>query len=543
MNELMIEIPDIGGATVDVIDILVKEGQHVEKDTPILMLESDKATMEIPSPYSGAIHQLLCKIGDKVKEGSKIASVVTNVESANSVSMDTSEHLSKGSPDVTEHNKIQTILPNESLKNEIISMLIPDLGGGTGVEVIDIMVAVGDIIQKDQSLILLEGEKATMEVPSLYEGKIVSITLKKGDKVSLHDKIGDIEVKVDTIPMSHPDVIATPNHLETNNALIPKKDIEQSYPATSTAITTEFSSHLVLTSPAIRRMARELGVDLLKVKGSGRKMRITKDDVTSYVKHTLSLSNNTPQETSTLFPKVPDIDFSQFGEIELKPLSKIKKLTGQNLHRSWLIVPHVTQFDEADITDLEAFRKEESLKLQSTGVKLTMLAFICKAVAKALVIYPQFNASLGAMGDTLIYKKYINIGIAVDTPNGLVVPVIKAVDRLSVTDIAAEMGRLSQKARETGLSPKEMSGGCFTISSLGGIGGTSFTPIVNTPEVAILGISKSSIKPIFEGDKFVPRLMLPLSLSYDHRVIDGVEAAKMTQLLGGLLSDFRRVLL
>jgi pyruvate dehydrogenase E2 component (dihydrolipoamide acetyltransferase) len=429
-NEIEIKVPDIGGADkVDVIELLVKAGDHVDVDTPLITLESDKASMEIPSPSAGVVSKIILKIGDKVSEGDTIL-LVTSAEKGATAPVELVEPQAEEQPAAT----VQTSAPKSAAPSQIVEVIIPDIGGATD----------------------------------------------NGD------------------------------------------------------------DQIVFAGPAVRRMARELGVSLALVSGSGRKGRIAKEDLNAYVKARLSQ----PQSSSGFnVPSSPVIDFSKFGDIEQKPLSKIKRATGVNVHRSWITIPHVTQFDEADITDLEAFRKSETERAKNADYKLTILAFVCAVVSKALQQFPQFNASLDATGENLIYKKYCNIGIAVETPNGLVVPVIKDVDKRTVIDIAKEMARLSAKARDKGLMPADMSGGCFTISSLGGIGGTAFTPIVNSPEVAILGLSRSSVKPVYKNDEFVPRLMLPLSLSYDHRVIDGAEAARFTRYIADCLADIRKVLL
>ena len=426
-----------------------------------------------------------------------------------------------------------------SEKKEIV---VPDIGGASGVDVIEIMVQVGDKIDKDTPLVTLESDKASMEIPSAAAGIVDSIRMKIGDKVSEGDVILILQVETTSAPVieqkaekqaEEPQPIENP----PSAPVVEPAASATPAPASASAQTPLLaSSSDVFAGPGVRRIAYELGINLADIQGSGRKSRITKDDLQLYVKNKISQSST---GSGLSVSAAPVIDFSQFGEIEAKPLNKIKRLTGINLHRSWVTVPHVTQFDEADITELEAFRKSET----SPECKLTILAFVCKVVSKALVAYPQFNASLDSKGEHLIYKRYINIGIAVDTPNGLVVPVIKGVDRLSVADIAKEMTRLSAKARDKTLMPADMSGGCFTISSLGGIGGTAFTPIVNAPEVAILGLSRSSIKPIYQSGAFEPRLMLPLSLSYDHRVIDGAEAARFTRFLAEYLADIRRILL
>ncbi|MBA2650105.1 MAG: dihydrolipoyllysine-residue acetyltransferase [Legionella sp.] len=434
-----------------------------------------------------------------------------------------------------------------------IEIKIPDIGGAAQVDVIEILVKVGDEIKKDASLVTLESDKASMEIPSPIAGKISKIQLKVGDKVTEGDTIlfvsemasdtGDKnEKKVTELEAKAPE--PEPNLTKEEPQVVETQSIPSSEPSKSNEnISQENTSNSdLLAGPAVRRLAREFGVQLEQVRGSGRKNRLTKEDLQTYVKSQLMQNQNAPSSSFNP-PSAPIIDFSKFGAIETKALNKIKKLTGAQVHRSWISIPHVTQFDEADITELEAFRKAEFEKVGEEGLKLTILAFVCRVVSKALHIYPQFNASLDASGNNLIYKKYCNIGIAVETPNGLVVPVIKDADKGSVTDIAKEMTRLSHKAREKGLMPSDMAGGCFTISSLGGIGGTAFTPIVNSPEVAILGLSRAMVKAVYVKDEFKPRLMLPLSLSYDHRVIDGAEAARFTRFICDCLQDIRRILL
>ena len=428
-----------------------------------------------------------------------------------------------------------------------ITIKIPDIGGATQVDVIEILVKPGDEITKDTSLITLESDKASMEIPAPMGGKIHQVLLKVGDKVSQGDAILTL-VSTDSatsqLKKSDEKSSATAQstkpiepHDKMTQLTEPVQPImKPEQPVTSLPMNT----HLISAGPSIRRIAREFGIDLTKVLGTGRKNRITKEDLQQYVK--LSLSERSSAQGFS-FPNMPVIDFSQFGAIESKPLNKIKKLTAINLHRAWVTVPHVTQFDEADITELDEFRKLEAESASKAGYKLTILAFVTKVVCKALIQFPQFNASLDPSGQNLIYKQYYNIGIAVETPNGLVVPVLKQVNQLSVADIAKEMAALSKKAREKTLLPGDMMGGSFTISSLGGIGGTAFTPIVNAPEVAILGLSRSVMKPVYEHGEFKPCLMLPLSLSYDHRVIDGAEAARFTRLIAELLKDIRLVLL
>lgn len=426
---------------------------------------------------------------------------------------------------------------------ETIEIKVPDIGGAADVDVIELLVKVGEHVSKEQSLITLEGDKATMDIPSPAEGTVEKILVKIGDKVAQDSLILLLKTEEKTA-VAHPEQ-AEPAEEKPDPAIKEPTSVKETTPdekpaASANTSNGEQSSATVSAGPAVRRLARELGVNLADVAGSGRKSRLTKEDIQSYVK--TRMAQNTGGSGLTL-PTAQTVDFSKFGSVEVKPLSKIKRLTGQNLHRSWLSIPHVTQFDEADITDLESFRKDQSAAADKSDYKLTLLAFVTKVIGKALQKFPQFNASLDASGDNLIYKNYYNIGIAVETPGGLVVPVIRGVNELSVGDIALAMGAVSSKARDKGLSLADMSGGCFTISSLGGIGGTAFTPIVNSPEVAILGLSRSIIKPVFAGgNEFKPRLMLPLSLSYDHRVIDGAEAARFTRFIAEMLGDIRKVL-
>lgn len=429
---------------------------------------------------------------------------------------------------------------------------IPDIGGASGVDVIELLVKSGDKIEKDTPLITLESDKATMEIPSPVAGVVDSISVKVGDKVSEGDVI--LTYKAAEGESSAPQATSEPASSEPSKSEDKEdKTVQAASPAAPEKATssqseavaeTKISSiakdeQLVSAGPAARRLAHALGVNLADVSGSGRKSRVSKEDVEQYVKHRLTQ----PASGGFALPRAKTIDFSQFGKIETQSLNKIKRLTGQGVHQSWITIPHVTHFDTADITELEAFRKAELEQAKQAGYKLTILAFVCKVVCKALQVYPQFNSSLDPSGESIILKQYYNMGIAVETPNGLVVPVIKGVDQLSVRDIAIEMARLSGKAREKGLMPADMSGGTFTISSLGGIGGHAFTPIVNSPEVAILGLSKASIQPVYQHGAFVPRLMLPLSLSYDHRVIDGAEAARFARFISEGLSDLRRILL
>lgn len=543
-----IKIPDIGGAQdVDVIEILVKKGDTIKKDQGLITLEGDKATMEIPAPFEGVVEEIQVKVGDKVAQGSVIMKVSTEAVTSESQkpaekseptssqeSVELKEEASPAETEADDNNEATSTTATGSPED----IKIPDIGGAKDVDVIEILVKKGDTVKKDQGLITLEGDKATMEIPAPFDGVVDEIQVKIGDKVSEGSVILRMTGQSEKSKAKAAEKVSEAKPAEKEKATpTPEPKTETSV---APAMAESKSDTNIPASPAVRRLARELGVQLANVAGTGRKSRVTTEDIHAYVKNALQQKQVSSGLTVSA---APVIDFSQFGEIETKPLNKIKRLTGVNVHRSWITIPHVTQFDEADITELEAFRKEETANHKNADYKLTLLAFVCKVVSKALAVFPQFNASLDAQGENLIYKQYCNIGIAVETPNGLVVPVIKNVSALSVSEIAKEMARLSTKAREKGLMPNDMSGGCFTISSLGGIGGTAFTPIVNAPEVAILGLSRSSIKPVYIEDTFQPRLILPLSLSYDHRVIDGAEAARFTRYLCESLQDIRKILL
>lgn len=425
-------------------------------------------------------------------------------------------------------------------------MTVPDIGGATDVDVIEVLVKVGDHVKKETSLITVESDKATMEIPSTDDGVVKEIKIKVGDKVKqgstilVLDASADAVAKVAAAPAKKPEPKAPePVKSEAAPKAEPKVTPAPAVPQTGTVIPAISSD--IHAGPAVRRIAREFGVDLSQVPATGPKSRILKEDIQIFVKTRLA---QVPATTGGMgLPAAPSVDFSKFGTVEMQALSRIKKLTGKNLHRNWLLVPHVTQFVDADITDLESYRVSQKATLEKQGIKLTPLVFIMKAVTAALKEFPQFNASLDATGENLIMKQYFNIGVAVDTPEGLVVPVIRDVDKKGLTDLAKELSMVSEKARNKQLTANDMQGGCFSISSLGGIGGTAFTPIVNLPEVAILGVSKASYKPVYQEGEFVPRLMLPLSLSYDHRVIDGADGARFAVYLTNMLSDIRNLLL
>ncbi|MCR9600623.1 pyruvate dehydrogenase complex dihydrolipoyllysine-residue acetyltransferase [Vibrio alginolyticus] len=516
-----VHVPDIGGDEVEVTEIMVAVGDSIEEEQSLLTVEGDKASMEVPAPFAGTLKEIKVAAGDKVSTGS----LIMVFETAGS-----------GAP----------AAPAAAEAPAAKEVNVPDIGGDE-VEVTEIMVAVGDTVEEEQSLITVEGDKASMEVPAPFAGTVKEIKIAAGDKVSTGSLIMVFEVAG-----AAPAPAAAPAQAAAPAAPAPKAEAPA---AAAPAATGDFKENdeYAHASPVVRRLAREFGVNLSKVKGSGRKSRILKEDVQAYVKDALkrlesgagaAASGKGDGAALGLLPW-PKVDFSKFGETEVQPLSRIKKISGANLHRNWVMIPHVTQWDNADITALEAFRKEQNAieAKKDTGMKITPLVFIMKAVAKALEAFPAFNSSLSEDGESLILKKYVNVGIAVDTPNGLVVPVFKDVNKKGIYELSEELMAVSKKARAGKLTAADMQGGCFTISSLGGIGGTAFTPIVNAPEVGILGVSKSEMKPVWNGKEFEPRLQLPLSLSYDHRVIDGAEGARFITYLNSCLSDIRRLVL
>jgi pyruvate dehydrogenase E2 component (dihydrolipoamide acetyltransferase) len=522
-----VHVPDIGGDEVEVTEILVAVGDVVEADQSILNVEGDKASMEVPAPFAGTVKEIKVAVGGKVSTGSLVFVFETGSSAAPVAAA-----------------PLAAPAPAAPAAAELIDVFVPDIGGDE-VEVTDIMVAVGDVVEADQSILNVEGDKASMEVPAPFAGTVKEIKVTVGGKVSTGSLVFVFETQ-GSAPAAAP-VAAAPAQAA------PAKPAPAAAPAAS-AQKDEFvaNDQYAHASPVVRRLAREFGVNLARVKGTGRKNRVLKEDVQNYVKELvkqvesgqLSKGGNTGGGELNLIPW-PKVDFSKFGEVEEKKLSRIQKLSGANLHRNWVQIPHVTQFDEADITTLEAFRKEQNVlaEKKKMGVKITPLVFVMKAAAKALEEFPTFNSSLSEDGESLILKKYVNIGIAVDTPNGLVVPVVRDVNKKGIIELSRELMEISAKARDGKLTASDMQGGCFTISSLGGIGGTAFTPIVNAPEVAILGVSKSDMKPKWNGKEFEPRLMVPLSCSYDHRVIDGALAARFTATLAAYLSDIRQLVM
>ncbi|OLF21976.1 MULTISPECIES: pyruvate dehydrogenase complex dihydrolipoyllysine-residue acetyltransferase [Aeromonas] len=524
-----VHVPDIGDDEVDVTEIMVAVGDMVEADQSIIAVEGDKASMEVPAPFAGRVVEIKVAAGAKVSTGS----LVMVFEVAGAAPAAVAAPTQAAAP--------VAAAPVAAAAKEVN---VPDIGGDE-VEVTEIMVAVGDKVEADQSLIAVEGDKASMEVPAPFAGVVKEIKVKAGDKVSTGSLIMVFEV-AGAAPAAAPVAQAAAPVAAAPVAVAPAPV------AQAAAAATDFVANdaYVHASPAVRRLAREFGVNLAKVKASGRKGRIVKEDVQAYVKDAIKRAESAPAAGTGTGNGMsvlawPKVDFSKFGDVEEVDLTRIQKISGPNLHRNWVMIPHVTQFDEADTTELEAFRKEQNamLEKQKSDVKITPLVFILKAAAKALEAHPRFCSSLSEDGSKLIMKKYIHIGVAVDTPNGLVVPVVRDVNKKGIMELSRDLAEISKKARAGKLTAADMQGGCFTISSLGGIGGTSFTPIVNAPEVAILGVSKSEMKPKWNGKEFAPRLMLPLALSYDHRVIDGADGARFITTMNGVLSDIRRLVL
>jgi pyruvate dehydrogenase E2 component (dihydrolipoamide acetyltransferase) len=561
MSEQEIKVPDLGGADeVEVIEILVSQGDSVEEEDPILTVESDKASVELPSPGAGKIVKITVKVGDKVKEGDVVGTMEAADDAGGGGGSDQEDAAAEKAAtddqsDAKSEDKKSEDKPAESKKasgakksggsrTEIIK--VPVLDGFDNVPIIEINVSEGDEVQADDPLVTVESDKATMEIPSPYAGKIGKILVSEGDKISEGRDLAEMTITEgeESEPESEQSSSESSGQDKKPD---PKGDSKESEPEPASATyEPPTPGAKVHAGPAVRKLAREFGADLARIKGSGPKSRVVKDDVQAYVKGQLQQT----QQGSTVsggggtgIPGVKLPDFSQFGDIEREAMSRMMFATANNMQRSWLNVPHVTQFEDADITDMEEFRKSQKAAGEKRGVKMTPLPFLLKACAAALAELPQFNVSLDMDRKEVIRKKYIHIGIAVDTPNGLMVPVIKDVDQKGLWELAAESAELAQKARDKQLKPAEMQGSCFTITSLGGIGGTAFTPIVNTPEVAILGISKSAMKPVWDGQEFQPRLILPLSLSYDHRAVNGADAARFTAVLSQRLGDIRSLLL
>ncbi|CBJ42898.1 dihydrolipoyllysine-residue acetyltransferase [Ralstonia solanacearum] len=551
-----IKVPDIGDyKDVPVIEVHVKAGDPVNAEDSLVTLESDKATMDVPSPKSGIVKELKIKVGDAVSEGTLVL-LLEEQGAAAAPAPQAAPAPAAAAPAPVVQAPAPAPAAQPAAGGGTIDVKVPDIGDYKDVPVIEINVKVGDKVEAEQSLIMLESDKATMDVPSPAAGTVKDIRVKVGDAVSEGTLIVVLEGAgaAAAAPTPAPAQVSAPAPVAAapSPAPVVPAAAPAAAPATYTADTVGTVGKAAHASPSVRKYARELGVDVNLVGGTGPKNRITQDDVQRYVKGVMTGQAAAPGKAAAaasapagggelnLLPW-PKVDFTKFGPVEPKPLSRIKKISGANLHRNWVMIPHVTNNDEADITELEAFRVQMNKEHEKAGVKFTMLAFVIKAVVGALKKFPTFNASLD--GDNLVFKQYYHVGFAADTPNGLMVPVIRDADKKGVVDIAKEMAELSKAAREGKLKPDQMQGGCFSISSLGGIGGTHFTPIINAPEVAILGLSRGYQKPVWDGKQFVPRLTLPLSLSYDHRVIDGAEAARFNAYLAAVLADFRRVLL
>lgn len=552
-----IQIPDIGSDEVTVTEVMVNVGDTISVDQSIINVEGDKASMEVPAPEAGVVKEILVKVGDKVSTGTPM--LVLEAAGAAPAADEPTAPVADA--------PTAPVVATAPTASAIVEVNVPDIGGDE-VNVTEIMVAVGDTITEEQSLITVEGDKASMEVPAPFGGVVKEILVKSGDKVSTGSLIMRFEV-LGAAPAESASASASTSAPQAAAPAATTAQAPQAAAPDTTAQAAQSNNNVsglsqeqveantgyAHATPVIRRLAREFGVNLDKVKGTGRKGRIVKEDIEAYVKTAVKAyeSGAIAQATGNgvangaglgLLPW-PKVDFSKFGEIEEVELSRINKISGANLHRNWVIIPHVTHFDKADITDLEAFRKEQNAlaEKQKLGVKITPVVFIMKAVAKALEAYPRFNSSITEDAQRLILKKYINIGVAVDTPNGLVVPVFKNVNKKGIIELSRELMEVSKKAREGKLTASDMQGGCFTISSLGGIGTTHFAPIVNAPEVAILGVSKSSMEPVWNGKEFAPRLILPMSLSFDHRVIDGADGARFISYLGSVLADLRRLVM
>ncbi|MDB5829373.1 MAG: pyruvate dehydrogenase complex dihydrolipoamide acetyltransferase [Variovorax sp.] len=565
MAAVEVKVPDIGDFDeVAVIEVLVKVGDTVKAEQSLITVESDKASMEIPSSTAGVVKEIKVDVGSKVKEGSVVlvlegegtaaAAPTTVAAPAAAPAASTPAASAPAAP---------AAAPAPASGGGLIEIKVPDIGDFKDVSVIEILVKPGDTIKEEQSLITVETDKASMEIPASAAGVLKELKVKVGDTVNIGDLIAIVEGAAGGAVPAAPapsapaqaQAAAAPSAATASVPAPPATAPAASAPPASHNPTVAPSAALPHASPSVRKFARELGVPLEEVKGSGPKGRITQEDVQGFTKAVMSGAASTKASAAKapaggggggdgaalgLIPW-PKVDFTKFGTVERKDLSRIKKISGANLHRNWVMIPHVTNNDDADITELEAFRVSTNKENEKSGVKVTMLAFVIKAVVAALKKFPDFNTSLD--GDTLVYKQYYNIGFAADTPNGLVVPVLKDADKKGILQISTEMGDLAKKARDGKLGSADMQGGCMSISSLGGIGGTHFPPIINAPEVAILGLSKSAMKPVWDGKQFVPRLTLPLSLSYDHRVIDGASAARFNTYLGQVLADFRRVLL
>ena len=546
MSEL-IRVPDIGNGEGEVIELMVKVGDRIEADQSILTLESDKASMEIPAPKAGVIKSMKVKLGDRLKEGDELfeleveGDAAAPAQAAPAAAAPAAAAPEKAAPAAA---SASVAAPAAAASETVQDIHVPDIGSSGKAKIIELMVKVGDTIVADQSLITLESDKASMEIPSPAAGVVESISVKLDQEVGTGDLILKLKVTGAAAPAAAPAQAAAP--APTEAAVPVAASAPKAEAAAPAAVAPAKDGAKVHAGPAVRQLAREFGVELTAVGSTGPHGRVLKEDVQVYVKAMMQKAKEAPAGGATGgagIPPIPVVDFSRYGETEEVPMTRLMQLGASSLHRSWLNIPHVTQFDQADITELEAFRIAQKAVAEKAGVKLTVLPLLLKAAAHLLKELPDFNSSLAPSGKAIIRKKYVNIGFAVDTPEGLLVPVIKNVDQKSLLQLAAEAAALAEKARSKKLSADDMQGACFTISSLGHIGGTGFTPIVNAPEVAILGVSKATIQPVWDGKAFQPKLMLPLSLSYDHRVINGAAAARFTKRLSELLGDIRTMLL
>ena len=535
MSVETIKVPDIGSDAADVIEVCVSAGDIIEAEDSLVVLESDKSSMEVPSPVGGKVIAVLVSEDDSVSEGSVLIEIEVAGESSSA-------------PSVAEAPVAEAVIekpaaveaPVVSSASSVETIKVPDIGGEA--EVIEICVSVGDEVAEEDSLVVLESEKSSMEVPSPKAGIVESIEIKEGETANEGDVILTLKVAGSAAAPAGEIKSPTPAADAKKTIQEPAKVAEQHQPVIG--MTESRPTGNVYAGPAVRKMAREVGLDLVMVPGSGPRGRVSKDDVKAFIKG--ALKNKTQPAAQATggagIPKVPEIDFSKFGDVDIQKLSKMGKLTSANMHRAWLNVPHVTNFDDIDITDLEAFRATLKKDAEKAGVKITPLPFLLKALAVALKANPIVNSSISADGESIVYKNYVHIGMAVDTPAGLMVPVIRDVDKKTLFELAAETTELAKKAKERKLKPQEMQGASFSISSLGPMGGTGFTPIVNTPEVAILGVSKLDTKPVWNGTEFVPRKMLPVSLSYDHRAVNGADAGRFLMMFNALLADIRRMI-
>jgi len=562
---IQVKVPDIGDADgADIIEILVAVGDKIEKETALIVLETDKATMEVPSSHAGVIKNLAVKVGDQVSTDA----LILEVEAINSDSNNDADKL-VAAP-LTETSSIQAVKNNEvaevsevvtvseessaNVRAETIDITVPDIGDASEVDVIEVLINQGDKIEKEQGLVVLETDKATMEVPSSDSGTVLEVLVKVGDKVSQGDVIGTLTTETSLNSAVSPSTEvsevsvtkgpAEPSHVAETSSVAETIETGRAAPVPDHPhMKKKKSDGVIHASPSVRRFARELGADLSKIKGTGNKSRIVKDDIQKFIKFELSRPKANAASGSTAMPEMPKVDHAKWGEVESQSLTRIQKISSVNLHRNWVTIPHVTQHEDADITELDAFRKAMKEEAMQAGTRLTPLAFIMKGLVHSLKAFPKFNSSLDNDGESLILKHYYHIGVAVETPDGLTVPVIRDVDQKGIYQLADELGEISAKAREKKLGANDMQGSSFTISSLGGIGGTAFSPIVKWPDVAILGLSRNKMQPVWNGKEFEPRLMLPMSLSYDHRVIDGADAARFVVHLAATLKDIRRVLL